>query len=94
MVKLSVAQWDIEETAKGGPFKELLDFDVIVNCIALLPGVKVPPFITEEMLRSKDRKTTVINDISCDFTNPDNPFPFYWEGTTFTKVINAATFHI
>ena len=28
-------EWDLDETKAGGPFKEILDFDILVNCILL-----------------------------------------------------------
>jgi hypothetical protein len=36
---LEVIKWDKDETAKGGPFPEILtDCDVFVNCILLQVG--------------------------------------------------------
>ena len=32
----SIAEWDIEETKAGGPFSEILDYDILVNCILLM----------------------------------------------------------
>ena len=31
----NIAQWDMEETKQGGPFPDILDFDIFVNCIFL-----------------------------------------------------------
>ena len=31
----SIAEWDLDETKAGGPFKEILDYDILVNCILL-----------------------------------------------------------
>lgn len=31
----NLIKWDLEETKSGGPFKEILDVDVFVNCIYL-----------------------------------------------------------
>lgn len=46
-----VLKWDKEETAKGGPFPEILtDCDVFVNCILLqvrFIGLGVKPFRVE-----------------------------------------------
>jgi len=39
------SKWDLEETAKGGPFPEILDHDVFVNCIYLMGAI--PPFLTK-----------------------------------------------
>ena len=37
-------EWDLDETKAGGPFKEILDFDILVNCI-LLAEVFKPDFL-------------------------------------------------
>ena len=65
------------ETAKGGPFQEILDVDIFVNCIYL--SSPIPPFLSEEFLkaRGKDRRLSVVVDVSCDTTNPHNPIPIY-----------------
>lgn len=34
-VRSSIAEWDLDETKAGGPFKEILDYDILVNCILL-----------------------------------------------------------
>nr|CAG8550184.1 3147_t:CDS:2 [Entrophospora candida] len=80
IAKENIIKWDIEETKKGGPFSEILDVDIFVNCIYL--SQKIPPFITKEMLDQK-RNLSVIVDVSCDITNPNNPVPVYNISTTF-----------
>lgn len=40
----AIAEWDLDETKAGGPFKEILDFDILVNCI-LLAEVFKPDFL-------------------------------------------------
>ncbi|CAJ0648606.1 3438_t:CDS:2 [Entrophospora sp. SA101] len=80
MDKENIIKWDIEETKKGGPFSEILDVDIFVNCIYL--SQNIPPFITKEMLDQK-RNLSVIVDVSCDITNPNNPVPVYNISTTF-----------
>ena len=32
----TIAEWDLDETKLGGPFKEILDYDILVNCILLM----------------------------------------------------------
>jgi len=76
-------EWDMAETAKGGPFPEILDNHIFVNCIYLMGSI--PPFLTKEMLQGADRKLSVVVDVSCDYTNPANPLPIYNESTTFLK---------
>lgn len=80
-----ILKWDMAETAKGGPFQEILDVDIFVNCIYL--SSPIPPFLTHERLREagKDRRLSVVVDVSCDTTNPHNPIPIYSINTTFPE---------
>lgn len=82
MAGLDVIEWDMEETKKGGPFKELLEVDILINDIYLMG--KIPSFLTLDMLKEK-RNLTVFVDVSCDTTNPNNPYPIYNQTTTFDK---------
>ena len=78
-------KWDMAETAKGGPFREILDVDIFVNCIYLTSPI--PPFLTFEQLHNagKERRLSVVVDVSCDLTNPHNPVPIYSTNTTFSE---------
>ncbi|CAM0137271.1 Saccharopine dehydrogenase [Umbelopsis sp. WA50703] len=78
----NIVKWDINETKKGGPFQEIIDADIFVNCIYLTQ--KIPPFVTRELLDGQ-RNLQVICDVSCDTTNPNNPIPVYSINTTFDK---------
>lgn len=79
-----IIRWDMEETKKGGPFREIVeDADIFVNCIYL--SAKIPPFINVETLSSANRRLSVICDVSADTTNPHNPIPVYDITTTFDK---------
>lgn len=69
-----IAKWDTKETQQGGPFEEILQYDIFVNCINLMK--KIPPFMTRKVLDTDQRKLSVIVDVSCDVTNPNNPLPF------------------
>lgn len=73
------------ETAKGGPFQEILDVDIFVNCIYL--SSPIPHFLTYNQIKSagKDRRLSVVVDVSCDTTNPHNPVPVYNVNTTFSN---------
>lgn len=75
----------MDETAKGGPFQEILDVDIFVNCIYL--SSSIPPFVSPEQIErvGKDRKLSVVVDVSCDTTNPFNPIPIYSINTTFSE---------
>ena len=80
-----ILKWDMAETARGGPFQEILDADIFVNCIYL--SSPVPPFITNEQIEAagQSRRLRVAVDVSCDTTNPHNPLPVYSINTTFAK---------
>jgi saccharopine dehydrogenase (NAD+, L-lysine-forming) len=38
---LAVTSWDMAETAHGGPFPEVLEHEIFLNCILATPGVPV-----------------------------------------------------
>ncbi|CCM00890.1 uncharacterized protein FIBRA_02936 [Fibroporia radiculosa] len=80
-----ILKWDMAETEKGGPFQEILDVDIFVNCIYL--SSPIPHFLTYEQLRSAGvgRRLSVVVDVSCDTTNPHNPIPIYSINTTFSE---------
>lgn len=79
-----VLKWDMAETAPGGPFKEITDSDIFINCIYL--STKIPSFVDMESLRTAEkRRLSVVCDVSADTTNPNNPVPIYTIATTFDK---------
>ncbi|KAA1468640.1 Formate/glycerate dehydrogenase catalytic domain-like protein [Dentipellis sp. KUC8613] len=80
-----ILKWDMAETAKGGPFQEILDVDIFINCIYLTS--KIPFFLTREQIEAagKSRRLRVVVDVSCDTTNPNNPIPIYSINTTFSE---------
>lgn len=87
----NILKWDMEETAKGGPFPEILGVDVFVNCIYLSSAI--PPFISPQSLEEAgaSRRLTIVVDVSCDTTNPFNPIPIYTINTTFhAPTVDAA----
>ncbi|KAK6456255.1 Saccharopine dehydrogenase (lysine--2-oxoglutarate reductase) [Scheffersomyces xylosifermentans] len=77
----NLLKWDINETARGGPFREIVDSDIFINCIYL--STPIPPFTTLEELSVPDRKLRSIVDVSADTTDPNNPIPVYSVVTTF-----------
>ncbi|KAH7915344.1 saccharopine dehydrogenase [Hygrophoropsis aurantiaca] len=80
-----IVKWDMDETAKGGPFEEILNVDIFVNCIYL--SSSIPPFLTYNSIAAagRHRQLSVIVDVSCDTTNPFNPIPVYNVNTTFSN---------
>ncbi len=78
---LETTKWDIEETTRGGPFEELLDYDLLVNCVFLREAGR--PFLTRSLIEKKSRRLSVIADVSCDVGNPGNALPIYETTTDF-----------
>lgn len=80
---LDVVEWDMEETRRGGPFKEINSADVFVNCVFVSSAL--PPFVTLDSLSADGRTLSVIADVSCDPHGDYNPVPIYTEETTFAE---------
>jgi saccharopine dehydrogenase (NAD+, L-lysine-forming) len=78
-----ILKYDLEETKAGGPFKEIVESDIFINCIYLTH--KIPNFVDMDSLRVPDRRISVICDVSADTTSPYNPVPVYNTATTFDK---------
>jgi saccharopine dehydrogenase (NAD+, L-lysine-forming) len=76
--------WDKEETLKGGPFPQILSYDIFVNCV-LVEG-DVAPFLTSDLLASP-RRLSVISDVTCDGARPGNAIPIYQGFTTFQRPV-------
>ncbi|PLS21962.1 saccharopine dehydrogenase [Neptunicoccus cionae] len=85
---LTVTKWDMAETAHGGPFPEILNHTLFVNCILASPGV---PVFVPETTPDAPRKLTVIADVSCDPNSPYNPIPIYEESSTFDAPVTRVT---
>lgn len=79
----NILKWDIQETARGGPFKEIAQADIFINCIYL--SKPIPPFINFDLLNRSDRRLRTVVDVSADTTNPHNPIPIYDIATVFNK---------
>lgn len=65
---IETVKWGRAETAAGGPFPAILDYDILCNCVYLTkPG---PPFLTREMVVDPVR-LSVVADVSNDLSyNP------------------------
>ena len=79
---VTVTRWDMAETAKGGPFPEILDHEIFLNCIFARPGT--PVFVPKSAL-PEPRRLTVIGDVACDPDSDYNPVPVYDAATTWTE---------
>lgn len=66
VIRENIVKWDMAETAKGGPFPEILNVDIFVNCIYL--SKPIPKFITSEFIAEAgpDRRLSVVVDVSCE----------------------------
>ena len=80
---LETVEWDMEETRAGGPFAEITQADIFVNCVLVTSDL--PPFVTRDLLASDDRRLGVIVDVSCDPYGPHNPLPIYDSCTSFEE---------
>lgn len=77
---VTVTRWDMAETASGGPFPQILDHDMFLNCIFARPGT--PVFVPQSAL-DQPRRLTVIGDVACDPDSDYNPVPVYDTATTW-----------
>ncbi|MEM7732997.1 MAG: saccharopine dehydrogenase [Pseudomonadota bacterium] len=77
-------RWDMEETASGGPFPEILAHDLFFNCILARPGT--PQFVPVSALTA-DRQLRVVGDIACDPDSDYNPIPVYDAATTWNAPV-------
>ena len=79
-MNVPVTGWDMAETAHGGPFPEILDHPLFINCI--LAGPNTPPFVRPDAPTSP-RALRVIGDIACDPDSAFNPVQVYDATTTW-----------
>ena len=79
---LNIKKWDLVETSSGGPFPEVLNHEILFNCVVATPNT--PVFFQPNYIDSK-RKLRVIGDIACDPDSDYNPIPIYSEPTTWTN---------
>ena len=82
LLDIETTLWDLEETAQGGPFPEILEHDIFLNCVFVRSAT--PPFLTREFL-AEARRLSVIVDVSCDPFADYNPLPIYDQCTTFLR---------
>ena len=76
---VAVTKWDMAETASGGPFPEVLQHEIFLNCILARPGC--PVFVPASAKTDAARKLTVIGDIACDPTSDFSPIKVYDRAT-------------
>ena len=80
-LKVEVTKWDIAETAGGGPFPEILQHEIFLNCILARPGC---PVFVEASAKTAPRALTVIGDIACDPRSNFSPLKVYTRETDWS----------
>ena len=75
---VAVTKWDMAETASGGPFPEVLQHEIFLNCILARPGC---PVFVPASAKTDRRALTVIGDIACDPTSEFSPIKVYDRAT-------------
>lgn len=87
-----VTKWDMAETASGGPFPEVLDHEIFLNCILARPGT---PVFVPESAKTDARKLSVIGDIACDPDSDYSPIKVYDRTTTWEEpALRVASDHV
>jgi saccharopine dehydrogenase (NAD+, L-lysine forming) len=80
---VDVTKWDMAETANGGPFPQVLQHEIFLNCILARPGC--PVFVPKSAITDTARKLTVIGDIACDPTSDFSPIKVYDRATDWAE---------
>jgi len=75
---VAVTKWDMAETASGGPFPQVLQHEIFLNCILARPGC---PVFVPASAKANPRTLTVIGDIACDPTSDFSPIKVYDRAT-------------
>ena len=77
-LNVAVTKWDMAETASGGPFPEILQHEIFLNCILAHPGC---PVFVQASAKTDVRTLSVIGDIACDPTSDFSPIKVYDKAT-------------
>jgi saccharopine dehydrogenase (NAD+, L-lysine-forming) len=79
---VGVTKWDMAETASGGPFPQILEHEIFLNCILARPGC---PVFVAASAKTSPRALTVIGDIACDPTSDFSPIKVYDRATDWME---------
>ncbi len=79
-LNVGVTKWDMAETASGGPFPEIIQHDIFINCIFAGPGT---PVFVPASAKTEPRKLSVIGDVACDPDSDFSPIKVYERTTTW-----------
>lgn len=77
---VATTKWDMAETASGGPFPEILNHEIFLNCILARPGT---PVFVPASAKTTTRRLSVIGDIACDPDSDFSPIKVYDRTTTW-----------
>jgi saccharopine dehydrogenase (NAD+, L-lysine-forming) len=77
---VATTKWDMAETASGGPFPEVLNHDIFLNCILARPGT---PVFVPASAKAAPRTLSVIGDVACDPDSDFSPIKVYDRTTTW-----------
>ncbi len=77
---VDVTKWDMQETASGGPFPEILQHDIFINCILASPDT---PVFVPASAKTEPRNLRVIGDVACDPDSEYSPIKVYGRTTTW-----------
>lgn len=81
-LSIPATRWDMAETASGGPFPEILQHEIFLNCILARPGT---PVFVPETAKQSARALSVIGDIACDPDSKFSPIKVYDRVTTWEE---------
>lgn len=81
-VGVTTTDWDMAQTAYGGPFPQILTHDIFLNCILAQAGT--PVFIAADA-KQTPRKLGVIGDIACDPESDFSPIKVYDRVTSWDE---------
>ncbi|PZQ95452.1 MAG: saccharopine dehydrogenase [Cereibacter sphaeroides] len=81
---VTVTKWDMAETASGGPFPEVLEHEIFLNCILARPGC---PVFVSASATTAPRALRVIGDIACDPTSDFSPIKVYDRATDWDSPV-------
>ena len=81
-LEIPVTKWDMAETANGGPFPEVLEHALFLNCILARPGT---PVFVPTTTTTDPRRLSVIGDIACDPDSDFSPIKVYDRTTTWDQ---------
>ncbi|PYG29111.1 saccharopine dehydrogenase [Pelagimonas varians] len=79
--------WDLAETASGGPFPQILEHDLFFNCILAAPGC---PVFVPASAKTDPRRLSVIGDVACDPQSEFSPIKVYGLETTWENPVTRA----